>query len=340
MGRRADSETLKIRKKRELMDNLYLEAAKLYREEHQPNTTFPEGRSKPLSLQAVCKEIEYRHFEKTGKHVPERLSKSTLDRHLKGGIPKSRSNAERGWLTLGEEREIVNYCLEMADRGFPLTHQDLRHEVNSILRARLGDDFQGIGLRWTYRFVEKHCKQLKMFWTSALEEKRGRAVNPHTNRRYFELLGDVKAGKRDWEFDVLVGVEEWADEGGVDDEVTLDAVDSVLGEDGDNGDNDSTPGATRAIPLPESASLPPIPIRDEDTYGSDEIGFQPSRGSKRRAIGAREKKIQHQQGDGGRENTTVIVSICGDGTYLKPTVIFKGKNFDINWVQENPAEAS
>jgi hypothetical protein len=53
MGRRADSETLKARKKRELMDSLYSEAAQLYQEEHQPNTTFPEGRNKPLSVRIL-----------------------------------------------------------------------------------------------------------------------------------------------------------------------------------------------------------------------------------------------------------------------------------------------
>ena len=57
-------------------------------------------------------------------------------------------------------------------------------------------------------------------------------------------------------------------------------------------------------------------------------------------IGVRGKKIQHQQSDGGRENTTVIVTICTDGMSLKPAVIYKGQSYHVKWDQENPAEAS
>ncbi|THU89811.1 CENP-B protein, partial [Dendrothele bispora CBS 962.96] len=81
------------------------------------------------------------------------------------------------------------------------------------------------------------------------------------------------------------------------------------------------------------------PIDPKLVYGCDEIGFMPSRGAKRWVIGPRNQSIQHQQGDGGRENTTVIVTICADGTATKPTVILKGKAFDVNWKQDNPAEA-
>jgi hypothetical protein len=48
------------------------------------------------------------------------------------------------------------------------------------------------------------------------------------------------------------------------------------------------------------------------------------------------KKTHHQQDDGGRENTTVILTICADGTKLQPSVIFKGQAYNIKWDQENP----
>ncbi|THU81346.1 hypothetical protein K435DRAFT_576280, partial [Dendrothele bispora CBS 962.96] len=148
MGRHAESETLKARRRTEIMDKLYRDAVQLYRTEHTPGTTLPNGREKALSLRAVCEEITTRYWEETGKHPPEPLNKSRLERHVKGGVSKSQSNADRGWLTHAEAEEIVNYCLEMADRGFPLTHQDLQTEVNSILRARLGAAFLGVGKRW------------------------------------------------------------------------------------------------------------------------------------------------------------------------------------------------
>ncbi|KAK7440460.1 hypothetical protein VKT23_017099 [Stygiomarasmius scandens] len=148
--------------------------------------------------------------------TPEKLQKSTLQCYTKGSIPKSQSNAECGYLTRGEANEVVNYCLEMADRGFLLTHQDLRIEVNSILRARCGESFQGVGVQWTYRFLEKYRNHLKMFWSSSLEEKR-----------------DILAGKHDWEFDKPVQIEDedWDDEGAnKNQEITFDTVVEVINE--------------------------------------------------------------------------------------------------------------
>ena len=53
------------------------------------------------------------------------------------------------------------------------------------------------------------------------------------------------------------------------------------------------------------------------------------------------QKIQHDQADRNREMVTVVNTICADGTYLKPIVVYKGKNFLIRWTdQENPIEAS
>jgi hypothetical protein len=72
----------------------------------------------------------------------------------------------------------------------------------------------------------------------------------------------------------------------------------------------------------------------------DESGFPASTATKRRVIGGAGKKTQHQVGDGGRENTTVILTICADGTALKPSVIFKGQAYNVRWDQENPTNAS
>ncbi|KIK65808.1 hypothetical protein GYMLUDRAFT_70101 [Collybiopsis luxurians FD-317 M1] len=185
----------------------------------------------------------------------------------------------------------------MARRGFPLTHEILKDEVDSIIRTRLGNQFpeEGVGKQWTSRFIEKYWNELKMFWSSSLDEKRGRAVNPTTNQQWFDLLEEVLAGKRDYEFNI-------------------------------NSDKNST--------------SPTTPILPENIYGADESGFMPSQSTKQRVIGSRSKKMQHQQGDGGRENTTVIVTICADGTTTRPTVIFKGHAYQVKWNQDNPTKAS
>jgi len=52
----------------------------------------------------------------------------------------------------------------------------------------------------------------------------------------------------------------------------------------------------------------------------------PSDQGKQRMIGRRGAKIQHRQGGADRENVTAIITICADGTALRPTIIYKGKN--------------
>jgi hypothetical protein len=36
----------------------------------------------------------------------------------------------------------------------------------------------------------------------------------------------------------------------------------------------------------------------------------------------------------------VLVTICGDGTAIPPAIIYKGDGFQVNWVQDNPLNAS
>ena len=82
------------------------------------------------------------------------------------------------------------------------------------------------------------------------------------------------------------------------------------------------------------------PILDELIFGSDETGIQQGLGTRQCIVGPKGKKVQHQQQGGDRENITVIVTICADGTLLPPAVIFKGESFQTSWKQNNPLNAS
>jgi hypothetical protein len=95
-------------------------------------------------------------------------------------------------------------------------------------------------------------------------------------------------------------------------------------------DNDSGP----------PADFVPVAIKPENIYSMDESGFFPAGGVLECIIGPRGQQTQHKQSDGGYENTTVMVTICADGTVLHPTVIFKGKTHQIAWNQDNPLESS
>ncbi|KDQ18848.1 hypothetical protein BOTBODRAFT_94742, partial [Botryobasidium botryosum FD-172 SS1] len=65
-------------------------------------------------------------------------------------------------------------------------------------------------------------------------------------------------------------------------------------------------------------------IVEETTYGLDEFGCDGATGQRERVIGKVKGTPQYQQVGGSRENITVIVAICGDGTPTPPAVIFKG----------------
>jgi hypothetical protein len=81
-------------------------------------------------------------------------------------------------------------------------------------------------------------------------------------------------------------------------------------------------------------------IRPEDLYGMDETGCPPSDQGTGRVCGSRGTKTQHKQGGADRENVTAIVTICADGTTLRPTIIFKGQNFMTKWTHDNISQAS
>jgi hypothetical protein len=120
--------------------------------------------------------------------------------------------------------------------------------------------------------------RLKTADSRSLEEKRGRAVNPHANAHYWkELEGAYKQYK----------------------------------------------------------------FKQKAIFGSDEVSVLAHGSERERVITSRNQKgPQYQQRAGTRENTTVIVTICADGTSIPPTVIFKGAAYQVGWGEDNPLNAS
>ncbi|KAF8834068.1 hypothetical protein BDN67DRAFT_862249, partial [Paxillus ammoniavirescens] len=68
---------------------------------------------------------------------------------------------------------VIAYVEEVADRGFPFSHQRLCEHVNEILTACLGSSFPGVGKCWTQRFITKYRDRLKTSWSAPLDSKRG-----------------------------------------------------------------------------------------------------------------------------------------------------------------------
>ena len=80
-------------------------------------------------------------------------------------------------------------------------------------------------------------------------------------------------------------------------------------------------------------------IPDELVYGADETGIQTGTGTTEQVIRPAGASIQYQQWNGNRENITVLLTICADGTSVPPTMIYKGESFQAKWLQENPLDA-
>lgn len=270
MGGRAKSDTKKAQIAREALEDWTKRAIKAYQAELKK----PKGKG----ARTVAADFVKLYKLETGKDI--KLNYARLIRGANGVRSRAEANAARAWLTDEEVDIILAYIIELGNRGFPLSHRRLKEHVDEILRARLGDKFPalGVGKQWTNRFVEKYSTRIKTSWSTTLDTKRGRAVNPNTVDAWFSLLGDT---------------------------------------------------------------MTHYEIKDPaQIHGTDEIGVNPAEGRTEKVIGARKKGPQYQQRDGTRENITVIVTICADGTATPPAVIFKGNAYQVSWKQDNPADAA
>lgn len=156
-----------------------------HKEQQKPPTLKKKG------LRRICVDTTHQYFLETGKTIA--LNHTTLHHLVNGGQKLSDFNAEKGWLLREEVEKVIEYALEVAQRGFPLSHHRLKEHVDEICRARLGDLFpaDGVGKQWTNRFMEKHSDVLGTYWSHSLDNARGRAVNPATNESWHNLLEEM-----------------------------------------------------------------------------------------------------------------------------------------------------
>jgi Tc5 transposase DNA-binding domain len=116
------------------------------------------------------------------------VSKSTLQRLVTGGVSMSTFNAGKQRLTPAEERVVADFCVESADRGFPLTHDNVYKSADNILSARLGSEHDSLGLNWVDTFLIRHHEELQTHWSKPLDTQRGQALNPTNVRLWFDLV--------------------------------------------------------------------------------------------------------------------------------------------------------
>ena len=207
MVNHAKSDALKARITREAKDSLMAQAVTLFHAKHVNMST-----GKPMSMRKLsgCQLVSDDHYRKTHKRIP--VSDTTLARLVKGGVTRTFSNSTKAWLMKEEGDIIVDFAVVLACRGFPLSPKRLREHAERILKVRLQDKFPitGLGINWTTCFITKHHNRLGMYWSSAMDSSRGRAVNPITKAEYFKLLKEVRE-----EYDIADELVCGADETGV-----------------------------------------------------------------------------------------------------------------------------
>jgi len=126
-------------------------------------------------------------------------------RQLNGGRSVCDLNADKRWLSESEEKAVVDYTIELANHGFPLSHGRLREHVNEIAWTRYGKNERetdsgktfpetGIGENWTARFIQRH-PQLQAYWSRSLDHSRARAVNPNTKEAFYNLYAETVEGE-------------------------------------------------------------------------------------------------------------------------------------------------
>ena len=170
-------------------DDLMAHAVQLYSSQSTDNT---QAMGKTLSLRAVCTSVSNDYFTKTNIQIF--LYHKTLSQLCQGGTTRTESNKKKSWLMESEQDIIVEYAIDIAHRGFPLSPKRLREHAEMILRARLGKKFpeKGLSKNWATQFITKHHKKLGTYWSSSLDSSRARAVNPHTKEEYYAMLKKVR----------------------------------------------------------------------------------------------------------------------------------------------------
>jgi hypothetical protein len=100
-------------------------------------------------------------------------------------------NAGKTLLTVAEEEKLIEFILECADRGFPLTNKRVKETALEILHAKHGADWDKLGKNWVRRFLDRHHDRLATHWSSPLDTKRARAVNPTNVKHFYDLLDEI-----------------------------------------------------------------------------------------------------------------------------------------------------
>ena len=131
MPRHAKSDELKKREASRVKTALQAEAVSLYKQELEKKARGEEWKG----ARKICDEVVAKCKRETGKNIS--LNHSTIIRHAAGLTTRAESNAKRSLLSLEQQTAVIDYIIELANRGFGLSHRRLKEHVDEILQVRL-----------------------------------------------------------------------------------------------------------------------------------------------------------------------------------------------------------
>lgn len=168
---RALSERVKAQQQRRKLNKQMQDAVDEYLREQEK----PKDRRRGLRPIADKHKVHYR----------------TLANLAKGGQSLSAFNASKRKLGFAEERVLVDFILESADRSLPMSLDNIAEHANAILGSR-GEAGDTIGKCWVGRFLDRYRDELQTHWSRPLDTQRARALNPGVVKAWFELVKERK----------------------------------------------------------------------------------------------------------------------------------------------------
>ncbi|KAF7372306.1 hypothetical protein MVEN_00090800 [Mycena venus] len=155
------------------------------------------SRRKELNVKAALHEYEREQVKpaefgkaKSIKAIAEshKVPYATLHRRIHGGRSIGEVNQEKQKLTVVQEWSLVQFILEAAERGFPLSHAQIVQYADAVRQATLGADCERVGVKWVFAFLDRHHHELRPFWSKALDTQRARSLNPEAVKSWVALV--------------------------------------------------------------------------------------------------------------------------------------------------------
>jgi hypothetical protein len=120
------------------------------------------------------------------------IIQSTLSRRIKGSIPKHESNAKKRKLLPSEEQALIDWILDLDQRGFPPPLLNVREMANVLLAGRgQNPPPQPVGKNWPTRFINDHS-ELSIRWNRKFNSQRAKCEDPRTINAWFQLVQETR----------------------------------------------------------------------------------------------------------------------------------------------------